>query len=111
MSDTNRILAEYRRQAEEAAIRLETALKVAGVAPLVSLSPDCGRGLVNGPHVYLGGCNAYVANALADRLLAHARCTGRLHVGVAEVAAAIPGEPPYRSMELNSRSTRRGLTA
>lgn len=72
-------LREFRAEAEEAAEALETAIRVAGLPPLISLSPVYGaRGLPEGAHVHIGGCSAHTARALADVLTEYARLTGRL---------------------------------
>ncbi|MGW4811372.1 hypothetical protein ACWEPB_06930 [Kitasatospora cineracea] len=72
-------LRHFRAEAEEAAQALETALRVAGLPPLVSLSPVyAASGLPGGAHVHIGGCSARTARALADALTEYARLTGRL---------------------------------
>ncbi|AUY51407.1 hypothetical protein [Streptomyces sp. CB01881] len=72
-------LRHHRVEAEEATEALETAIKVAGLPPLVSLSPVyAASGLPDGAHVHIGGCSATTALALADVLTEYARLTGRL---------------------------------
>ncbi|KIQ63108.1 hypothetical protein TR51_30455 [Kitasatospora griseola] len=72
-------LRQFRAEAEEAAEALETAIKVAGLPPLVSLSPVyAASALPAGAHVHIGGCSARTARALADVLTEYARLTGRL---------------------------------
>ncbi len=62
---------------ERAARALQAALRVAQLPGLPALSPQFSRVLREGGHVYLGGCSAQTAQALADWIRAHARCTGR----------------------------------
>lgn len=72
-------LRHFRAEAEEAAEALETAIRVSGLPPLISLSPVyAASGLPDGAHVHIGGCSARTARALADALTEYARLTGRL---------------------------------
>jgi hypothetical protein len=76
------ILRQYRAEAEAAADAVVTAWKVAGLPsePNV-IAMARGRGVLQGPHVSLGGCHARVALTLADCLTDYARLTGRLIAG------------------------------
>ncbi|MER7756943.1 hypothetical protein [Kitasatospora sp. NPDC097643] len=82
-------LRHFRAEAEEAAEALETAIRVAGLPPLISLSPVyAATGLPDGAHVHIGGCSAHTARALADCLTEFARLTGRLIDGESRRFAA-----------------------
>ncbi|MDH6580027.1 hypothetical protein [Kitasatospora sp. MAP5-34] len=94
------VLQRHQAAAEEAVIRLRSALALLGIPPLVSLDPDwSATGTLGGGHVYLGGCGVYTANMIADALINHARCIGRVVPGdavptVREVEAVLRGELP-----------------
>ncbi|WP_429216451.1 hypothetical protein [Kitasatospora sp. MAP12-9] len=70
---------------------LVQGLDLAGLPQLITLEGEMATGTPYGGHVQLGGANARVVQALADFLLTHAHCTGRI----------IPGElMPTRVAEL-----------
>lgn len=104
-SETARLRA-FRTEAEAAAEAVETAWKLAGLPSEPNVMPVVsGRGLLQGPHVSLGGCSSTTAQALADVLTEYARLTGRLIDGesrhiLATLAAtgvipALPGDGVY----------------
>ncbi|MEU1282938.1 hypothetical protein [Kitasatospora sp. NPDC005856] len=82
--------AEIRRarhqEAETAADALRTALRVNHLPTLPALeAAPAVEGLREGGYVYLGGCNARTAQAIADALLLLARWTGRVIPSEADV--------------------------
>ncbi|MFI9271740.1 hypothetical protein ACIGXM_13625 [Kitasatospora sp. NPDC052896] len=100
-------LRRFRAEAEAAADAVVTAWKVAGLPsePTV-MALARGRGVLQGPHVSLGGCHARVALALAGCLTDYARLTGQLIDGDSRrlmarmladhgVTPALPGDGLY----------------
>lgn len=83
-AEHDRLITVHEQMAARAADALVDALRLAGLPPLVSLSPDCATGLANGGHVQLGGANAQTVMAIAQFIRAHAVCTRRILPGTAD---------------------------
>ncbi|MDH6578615.1 hypothetical protein [Kitasatospora sp. MAP5-34] len=80
-SERGRLISRHRTMAEEAADALMAALRLAGLPPLVSLSPVYATGHEYGGHVALGGANARTVMAIAQYIAEHAECHGRIVSG------------------------------
>ena len=86
-------IREHQAQALRALRALVRALDLAGLPQLPALEGEMATGLPHGGHVQLGGCNALVAQALADFVADHAHCPVRivpaptLPTGMAELPA------------------------
>ncbi|MFJ6384965.1 hypothetical protein ACIQI7_33775 [Kitasatospora sp. NPDC092039] len=105
---------DHHREAETAAAALRTALSLNGLPSLPSLdAAPVVEGLREGGYVYLGGCNARTAQAIADTLMLHARWTGRVLPSSADVrllaglldeptAEQLPAPPPHFPKELST---------
>lgn len=80
-TDRGRMISRHQIMAEQAADALEAALKLAGLPPLVSLSPLMTTGHPDGGHVEIGGANAHTVMAIARYIAEHAECHGRVIPG------------------------------
>lgn len=94
-----RRIREFHAQAVRAIRALVRSLDLVGLPQLPGLEAEMARGMAHGGHVQLGGCNAVVAQALADFVADHAHCTGRIIPG--EVLPAGLAELPVVRGELS----------